>query len=469
MRASLLLAEILCFSFLLSTASAALEKAVVAVRGGEELAKQYCGQSACGRRLLVTDSKEFANGNTFVRFEDLLAGREVDIISPRVLDANQFMDLLIKIRTARSEFSPVVNVVTEQKSGIEVSIEGADGNKKNLDPNLVLRFIEKAGADQINSESINSAHEKRSPRIYRQSENMLVVDLKTNSSFALGLARELRAPRLGLSEALEFSAIHPATKVIVVGAVNKSFNASLFESLLAIAQLKTSGASVLFMTPYLPYARSDKKDQPGVAISGRLAADLIESSGADSVQFIRAHAPQSQGFFSIPSIQTSGRKTIERFLRSVGVEQVISPDAGFQKDAMLYADDLGVPVSVINKQRNPKTGEIKIHDMGGPSVQGKIVAIIDDETATGGTLAKAAELLKNLGAHKVLAVVTHLAGSAQQALESSAIDLIVVSNTFPNPPLSEKIKILDMSTEAANDLKEMLGLGPLSCSDLFRN
>ncbi len=226
------------------------------------------------------------------------------------------------------------------------------------------------------------------------------------------------------------------------------------------------GSQITLVSPYLPYARSDKKDQYGVAITGRLAADMIETSGTDAVSFVRAHAPQSEGFFKIPTIQTMGRKTINAFLANLNVEQIISPDAGFQKDATLYADDLKVPVSVVNKQRNLQTGESKLHGISGPKVKGKIVAIIDDETASGGTLGKVAEFLKKLGAAKVVAVVTHLSGNADQALNSVAIDSLAVTDTFKITKQHSKLSVLSVAKEISDDLKKVLKPN-ISCQKVY--
>jgi ribose-phosphate pyrophosphokinase len=436
------------------------QKAVISMRGSEQLTEAYCASVKCDTKFVKTDTKEFDNGNTFVRFTEAVAGQEVVIITPETMTADQFLELLIKIRTAKQEFARSVDVITGSAGTAQVSLKG----ENTLNEDAVLKMIKTAGADSLNSTPLKKIGLGK--KSFAASNLTYVVDTGHHSQLSNDLAEQLSIPVLNTTEAKAYAHKNPHAHAIVVAPPTTPHNVSFLEALNTISELKGQNQKVTFVTPYLPYARSDKKDQRGVGISGRLAADIVEASGVDAVQFVRAHAPQSQGFFSVPTIQTMGRTTINNYLASIGIDQVISPDAGFQKDATLYADELKVPVGVINKQRDLVTGESKLIDISGPSVMGKSVAVIDDETASGSTLKKAAELLKQLGAKKVVAVVTHLAGSADKALTSEYIDTMVVSDTFPVSAHSEKLKVLSISNEIASDLKIMLQITP-RCSKVL--
>jgi len=138
---------------------------------------------------------------------------------------------------------------------------------------------------------------------------------------------------------------------------------------------------------------------------------------------------------------------------------IIAPDAGAQKDDTLYAKDLGIPVNVINKARDPKTGVSRIIDMSGIEVAGLRVAVIDDETASGGTLDEASEFLRKRGASYIAAVVTHLAGDAARALKSPNIDQMVVTDTLPiEVKTGAGLKVLPISTEIASEFEPWLSL-----------
>lgn len=433
---------------------------MLSVRNGETALGQYCQINKCKNKTLDSDTREFANGNTFVRFKESVAQKDILIVVPSILTSNQFIELLIKIRTAKSEFASSVKVVSE--SG-QKSIQVKDSNEKIVvESELTAELISKAGADKLDGTKIQNISRSK----ITKTQKTVIVDQGTNSVLANNIAKNLGLPLMSVNESLN-ELKNKSFNVILISSVAEPHNQSFLTSLQQVREFKKLNAAVTLVSPYLPYARSDKKDQNGVSVIGRLAADMIESSGADSVQFVRAHAPQSQGFFKIPTIQTMGRKTINKFLKSQGVEQIISPDAGFQKDATLYADDLGVPVAVINKQRDLQTGESKLHDMSGPNVNGKIVAIIDDETASGGTLGKAAEFLKKQGAVKVIAVVTHLAGSASQALDSPFLEKIAITDTFKVDVNNPKLTVLSIADEISADLTTMLGIHP-SCAKGYK-
>src|SRR3989440_12766459 len=76
---------------------------------------------------------------------------------------------------------------------------------------------------------------------------------------------------------------------------------NLMELLMLIdAARRASASRITAVIPYFGYARQDRKDQPRVAITSKLIANLIAKAGADRVISMDLHAPQVQGFFDIP-------------------------------------------------------------------------------------------------------------------------------------------------------------------------
>lgn len=441
---------LLIFFHLISYANAN-SSYLMGLRGGDLDLEKYCKSINCSKKNIIkSETIEFSNGNTFVRIQDNVSYKNLIIVSPERLNPDQFMELLIKIRALKENYANTINVVTSSLSN-KLTIVNYK-NKKILSSNLVDRLLSEAGAMRINEKALP----KYKPFKIDISTltKTLVVDMETNSALSNEIANEMRLPNIKASSIKDDQSLR-FNKILLISSVADPHNLSFLLTLNQIYMLKKLGAYVNLITPYLPYARSDKKDQAGVSVIGKLAANLIEVSGADTVNFVRAHAPQSQGFFNIPTTQTTSRETINDYLLSIGVEQIISPDAGAQKETTLYADALNLPISVINKQRDTITGESKLHDMSGPSVKGKVVAVIDDETASGGTLGKAAKFLKEQGATKVIAVVTHLAGNAKQALESDYLDLMVVTNTFEVKTLSPKLKVLSIARELSKDIQNV--------------
>jgi ribose-phosphate pyrophosphokinase len=66
-------------------------------------------------------------------------------------------------------------------------------------------------------------------------------------------------------------------------------------------------------------------------------------------------------------------------------------------------------------------------------VRGRTCVLIDDMIDTAGTLCLAAQALKDEGAQKVVAYITHavLSGKAVERVGSSALDELVVTDTIP--------------------------------------
>ena len=420
----------------------------LSIRGSEERLNTFCAQFKCSENILKVKAVEFDNGNTFVKLNSPVLGNAVEVFANPELSANQFIELLITIRALKNEFAGQINVNLNAKT---ISVKSSDG-KNLIESSFARELIYLAGAQTIQNLYPLPTTQFKSSLKHRP--NGVILGSESSTTLSL-LSESLDLPIIGIEDVVN---LDRETRVFQYESFNENYNENLLKALDRIKKLANQRSGVTLITPYLPYARSDKKDQKGVAISGRLMADLIEAAGADSIVFVRAHAPQSEGFFSIPTLQVSGRKTINEFLKNRGIEIVVSPDAGFQKDATLYADELKVPVSVINKQRDLETGKAEIKGISGVSVKGKRVVIIDDETASGSTLAKAAEKLKSEGALYVVAVVTHLAGSAEQALMSPYIDEVVVTDSLPVKGNKNKLQVLSLNKEIADEIKSVFPL-----------
>ena len=90
-------------------------------------------------------------------------------------------------------------------------------------------------------------------------------------------------------------------------------------------------------------------------------------------------------------------------------------------------------------------------------VEGKDVIMVDDLIDTGGTMCKAAELLREKGANSVRAVVTHgvLSGKAYENIENSVLEELVVTDTLPLKGKSSKIKVLTVADLFAKAIRKI--------------
>lgn len=218
---------------------------------------------------------------------------------------------------------------------------------------------------------------------------------------------------------------------------------NLMELLIMIDAAKRSSATrVTAVIPYFGYARQDRKDQPRVAITAKLVANLITVAGADRVITMDLHAAQLQGFFDIPFDHLYASPVFTSIFKDLNENLiVVSPDIGGIKLARSYAKRLNASFAVIDKRR-PEQNKVEIMNIIG-DVEGKNVLLVDDLIDTGGTFVGAIKALKDRGAEKIWGSVSHalLSGEAVSKIEASPIDELYVTDSIPLSKESNKIKI----------------------------
>ena len=172
------------------------------------------------------------------------------------------------------------------------------------------------------------------------------------------------------------------------------------------------------------------------------------------------HSPQIQGFFSIPVDHLYGRNVLCEHVRSLNLPDLVvcSPDTGFAKDAAGFANLLGAPVVIGNKQRDDHSEQARILEVIG-EVENKNIVIVDDFTITGGSLISMAALLKERGARDIYAAVTHgvLSEGAAARIEQSEIKRMFVSDTIESPgrKLPRNIEVVSVATLFAQAIRSI--------------
>lgn len=231
---------------------------------------------------------------------------------------------------------------------------------------------------------------------------------------------------------------------------------NLLELLIMIDAAKRASASkICAVIPYFGYARQDRKDQPRVAISAKLIADLITEAGADRVITMDLHAPQIQGFFNIPVDHLYSSAILVKHFREAAIPNlaVCSADVGGIKMARAYAKRLDAGLVVIDKRR-PKQNETEVMNIIG-EVKHKNILIVDDLVDTAGTLVNAIEALQRSGASDVYATCTHpvLSGKAMERINGSNLKKLVVTDTLPLRVESPKIEVESVAQLFAEAIK----------------
>ena len=280
-----------------------------------------------------------------------------------------------------------------------------------------------------------------------------IFTCKASKEFATKVAKALNI-EVGDSDVLTFSdgefqpsyneSVRGATVFIVQSTFPPTDN--LFELLLMIDAAKRASAhKVIAVMPYFGWARQDRKDKPRVSIGAKLVANMLHAAGCDRVMTCDLHADQIQGFFDFPVDHIYASAVFLPYLKGLNIDNlaIAAPDMGGAKRANAYARYLECPVIICHKSREKANVVGSITAIG--DVAGKNVVIVDDMIDTAGTLAKAANVLKEMGALSVRACATHpvFSGPAYDRIAESALEEVIVTDTIPlsADPAKDKSKI----------------------------
>ena len=244
----------------------------------------------------------------------------------------------------------------------------------------------------------------------------------------------------------------------------RSVNDNLMELFILTDAIKRGSAkSVNLVIPYYGYQRQDRKDYSRAPISAAVVARFIETLNVNRVMIFDLHAGQISGFFSnnCPVDNLYAEPYFIKYIteKIEGDFVFVAPDAGAMKTNYRVANKFGVSTGSMFKNR---TNGIIDQMMLIGDVKDKNVIMLDDMIDTGGTICRAASLLKEHGAKSINIFVTHglFSGDALKNIENSEIDAIVVTNTVPNHPSvfckSSKIKMIDVSWMCAEAITRLL-------------
>lgn len=230
-----------------------------------------------------------------------------------------------------------------------------------------------------------------------------------------------------------------------------SVNDNLMELLIMIDTAKRDSAGrITAVVPYFGYGRTDKKDQPRVPITARLVADMISVAGANRFLTLDLHAGQIQGFFNIQVDEVTAFYLLSDYIRNKNVSNavVVAGDIGATKRSRNFAQNLDLPLAIIEKRRTQQKDGSKaevLNVIG--DVEGKNCIIFDDEIDTAGTVSQAMNFLKEVGAQEIYTAVTHalLSEPASRRLQESPVKEVVATNTIALPPHKRFAKLTTLS------------------------
>ena len=219
--------------------------------------------------------------------------------------------------------------------------------------------------------------------------------------------------------------------------------------ILTDAAKRASAARITAVIPYFGYGRQDRKDQPRVAISAKLMANIIATAGADRVLGLDFHQHQLQGFFDIPVDHLYAAPVLVQHYREKRLHEpvIVAPDVGAAKMARGFAKRLDGSLAIIDKRR-PSANIAEVVNVVG-EVEGRDCLLVDDMIDTAGTMSEGIGALKRLGARKVYCCASHavLSGPAVDRLAASEVTEVAVTNTIaiPDDRKFDRLKILSVA------------------------
>ncbi|HID89263.1 MAG TPA: ribose-phosphate pyrophosphokinase [Anaerolineae bacterium] len=224
--------------------------------------------------------------------------------------------------------------------------------------------------------------------------------------------------------------------VFLIQTTSSPVNENIMELLIFLDALRRASPDrITAVIPYLAYGRSDKKDQPRVPITARLIADMITIAGANRYITLDLHADQIQGFFSIPGDTLTAFSILSDYLKEKQLENavVVAADLGFAKKARNLAEELELPLAIVEKRRVGRDTEA-LTLVG--DVEGHNVVIVDDEVDTGSTIVNAVKTAREHGARDIYVCFAHpvLSPPAAERLRGLDVKEFITTNSIPIPP-----------------------------------
>ncbi len=233
---------------------------------------------------------------------------------------------------------------------------------------------------------------------------------------------------------------------------------NILELLILIdAAKRASAARICAVVPYYGYGRQDRKDQPRVAISAKLMANIITKAGAERLLAIDFHQHQLQGFFDIPVDHLYAAPAFVQHYRQKQLKQlvVVAPDVGGAKMARGFAKRLDASLAIIDKRR-PSANIAEVVNVVG-DVADRDCLLADDMIDTAGTMSEAVHALKRLGARDVYCCASHplLSGPAVERLKGCPVKEVAVTNTMqvPEERRFDRLKILTIAPLLAQAIR----------------
>lgn len=242
-------------------------------------------------------------------------------------------------------------------------------------------------------------------------------------------------------------------ELLIVQSLYPPQDVHLIQLFFMLDACKELNINVHLFIPYLAYARQDKRFKDYECISSKTVLNILNSFNLKSFYTIDVHEKKLLKHIKTESKNVTATSIIGRYLREEDLKDpvIISPDKGAIDIARRVAEILNCEYDYLEKKRiSGDTVETRPKNI---DTRERDVVIVDDMISTGGTMARACEILKKEGTRKVLAGATHLlmVGGAEEKLKGAGIDKIFGTDSVPH-----KYSSISVAPLIEGELKIML-------------
>ncbi len=204
--------------------------------------------------------------------------------------------------------------------------------------------------------------------------------------------------------------------------------------LIAETALDLEAKSVTLVSPYLAYARQDKRFREGEALSILSILNIMKAAGYEKIYTVNVHSPWIAEKSPIPLFDLKAEKTLAKYLKEMyaGDRVVVSVGKKGENMASMVAAEIGADYLVARSSRDRATGKVTVEMEGSGKLEKAV--IVDDIISTGGTMVEVIKAVKRMGAKEIDVACIHalMVGDAAKKIISAGANRIIASDTIPN-------------------------------------